>query len=289
MKSYDSYNKDDQNFYNSFKPNNTLVNMRNFNNKNDILYNNLEPNILNQDVHEVNIQIDSTDRDYKVYPNPFDMKIIFNPIADTFDKKTNTLFKGTSKPTIPIDFSNVKYIKLEYAILPRNYILKKKYTENTNNVLENVDWVYDNKKLSNERFILVDIDELYTDNSYGTNDEITRSFGTLYCDKILNEKFFYTSTYSCLKIFPSSQLGDIKSFTIRLKNSCGSKLNINNLDLTCDTPKECICDSSKFTDEQKQKCVCSYKRHPLNPDLQVFLSFKIGYLRNELNINPLKN
>ena len=68
----------------------------------------------------------------------------------------------------------------------------------------------------------------------------------------------------------------------------GKQLKNDNLDKNVKTPGYCICDDLYYKKE-KEKCICKYKRHPLNPDFQVFLSFKIGVLENELNTNPLKN
>ena len=45
-------------------------------------------------------------------------------------------------------------------------------------------------------------------------------------------------------------------------------LTYDYLDTKTDTPGTCICGSNDFSDLQKQKCVCKYPNHPLNPKLQ---------------------
>jgi len=280
------------NFYNVFKPNKNMVTMRNFRNQNDLLFNNLEEDVLHQDIHEITIQIDTADRDYKIYPNPFNFKVTFNPTPDSFDRNTKIKFKGTPKPTIPINFSNVKYIKLDHIILPQNcYLIKKFNKKNDNiNLFEKISWEYNkNKNLKNERFILLDIKELFDNSIFGTNSAINKSFCTIYTDKSINNDFFTATTLDCIKIFPTSQLGDIKTWTISFMDCKGNQLEMCDIDTKIDTPKYCICKFSKYTNKQKKKCVCKYIRHPLNPKFQIFMSFKIGVLRNELNINPLKN
>lgn len=279
------------NIYDAFRPNTNLVGMRNFKNNNDLLVNNLEPDVLNQDIFEITVQIDSTDRDTRVYPNPFDMKITFNPISDARDRRTGQLFEGTPGPTIQIDFNYVKYIKLENAVLPRNcYIKQNFYNDEKIDLVDRMVWGYDNnRKLNEERFLLMDIEEIPDDSMYGTNSAINKSFGLIYCDKIISPDFYTGTTFSSIKIFPSSNLGCIKTWTIHLMDSRGKQLVIDNIDKKCDTPGHCICKMSKYTKKQKEKCVCKYIKHPLNPKFQVFLTFKIGILRNELNINPLKN
>ena len=267
------------NFYNSFKPNETQIYMRNFKNKNDILYNNLEQNILDQQIQEYVIQIDSKDRDTKIYPNPFDMKVSFNPIGDTYDKSTNTIYKGTPKPTIPLDFSNVKYIKLENIILPRNCYLK--LDDNDTNEL-----IYDpDKKLEDQRFLLLNIDEINSNTTFGTNDNINRSFGTIFCEKIISKEHFIGHSYGCIKVFKNTELENIKTWTIKITD-CSGNIISPHIDINCNTPNYCICDNENY---DPTKCICNYKSHPLNKNFQVYMLFKIGVLCNDLNINNLKN
>jgi len=266
------------NFYNSFKPNETQIYMRNFTNKNDILYNNLEKNILDQQIQEYIIQIDSKDRDTKIYPNPFDMKVSFNPIGDTYDKSTNTTYKGTPKPTIPLDFSNVKYIKLENIILPRNCYVT--FDKDSNEL------IYDpNRKLEDQRFLLLNIDEINSNTTFGTNDNINRSFGTIFCEKIISREHFIGHSYGCIKVFKNTELENIKTWTIKITD-CSGNIISPHIDINCNTPNYCICNNKNY---DTTKCICNYKLHPLNKEFQVYMLFKIGVLCNDLNINHLKN
>jgi hypothetical protein len=58
---------------------------------------------------EYTIVVDSADRDISKYPNPFHYRVYFNPVSNTKDAY------------IYRTFENVKYIKLETAIMPRRY------------------------------------------------------------------------------------------------------------------------------------------------------------------------
>ena len=64
-------------------------------------------------LNQYGINIDSTDRDIKIYPNPFQFNIIFNG-----DKYSN-------KPVIQRKFKDIKYLKLETITLPDEYSIKK--------------------------------------------------------------------------------------------------------------------------------------------------------------------
>ena len=280
------------NLFSAFQPNKTIISQRNFKNKNDLLFNNIEHDILNQDIYEITIQIDSSDRDVSVYPNPFDMKVSFNPSPDTYDKSTGQTFKGTPKPTIPNDFSCVKYIKLDSVVLPKNYCLKKKYDKDNEklDIIKKMVWDYDpDKKLNNERYLLINIKEITNDSIYGTNCTMNSNFGTIYCDKIIGPDYYIGAPYGCIKIYKSSNLGNIKTWSIEITDSFGNIIQPVGFDKNCNTPKYCICSSSKFDNKQKEKCICKYVRHPLNPKFQIFMCFKIGVLINELNVSHLKN
>lgn len=281
-----------ENFFTAFQPNPNLVAKRNFKNNGNLLFNNIEYDVLNQDIFEIVIQIDSLDRDIKTYPNPFDMKITFNPTPDSYDKKSGTLFKGTPGPTVSKDFSYVKYVKLDSIVLPRNCYLTKKYDNESKDmdVIKKTKWDYHStKKLNHERFLLMDIKEIVDETVFGTNTPINKSFGTIYCDKLISPDYFTGTTYGCTKIYKSSSLGNIKTWSIKIKDSIGNTIEPTGIDKYCDTPKFCICKYSKYTDKQKEKCVCKYVRHPLNPKFQVFMCFKVGILINELNMSHLKN
>jgi hypothetical protein len=220
------------------------------------------------------------------------MKVSFNPSPDTYDKSTGKIFKGTPGPTIPNDFSCVKYIRLDSIVLPRNYYLKKKYDKNNEklDIIKKIVWDYDqDKKLNNERFLLINIKEITNDSNFSTNCNFDNNFGTIYCDKIISSDFYIGVPYGCKKIYKSTNLGNIKTWSIEITDSLGNIIEPYGIDKTCDTPKYCICSSQLFDDKQKEKCVCKYIRHPLNPKFQVFMCFKIGILINELNMSHLKN
>jgi len=100
-------------------------------NKPKLIYNNISDKISVDILVEYIIMIESIDRDIEKFPNPFKYKIYFNPVAQTKDAY---IYKT---------FENVKYIKLETAILPRKYsYLRKDITSNTTNVstLINTNW-----------------------------------------------------------------------------------------------------------------------------------------------------
>ena len=77
------------------------------------LYPNISENLAAENVTEYVIIIDSSDRNTSLYPNPFILKTFFNQSDDT------------TRLNIPRAFENVKFMRIENVILPRQYLLEK--------------------------------------------------------------------------------------------------------------------------------------------------------------------
>jgi len=77
------------------------------------LYPNISDNLAAENVSEYVIIIDSSDRNTTLYPNPFSLKTFFNQSDDA------------TRLNIPRVFENVKFMRIENVILPRQYLLQK--------------------------------------------------------------------------------------------------------------------------------------------------------------------
>jgi len=77
------------------------------------LYPNIADNLVSENVTEHVIIIDSSDRNTSIYPSPFILKTFFNQSDDT------------TRLNIPRAFENVKFMRIENVILPRQYLLIK--------------------------------------------------------------------------------------------------------------------------------------------------------------------
>jgi len=77
------------------------------------LYPNISDNLAAENVSEYVIIIDSSDRNTSLYPNPFILKTFFNQSDDA------------TRLNIPRVFENVKFMRIENVILPRQYLLQK--------------------------------------------------------------------------------------------------------------------------------------------------------------------
>lgn len=79
----------------------------------NILDNNINKNIKSDVIKEINLVVDSMDRDMDLYPNSFNFKVKFNP-TDV-----------EKQPYINKKLENIKSIKIDASILPNYYKLEK--------------------------------------------------------------------------------------------------------------------------------------------------------------------
>lgn len=281
----------------------------NFKNRNDLIHNNLRPVVLDEDIIEYDLFIDSKDRNYQVYPNPFSYKVTFAPLgrSSVTDKRTGEKsFLETPEPTIPNSFKNVRYIKLEEAILPIYYHLTPQ------------------KSLSNKRSLLssiynlLNIKEYDENNENSTNDIMGRSFGVLYYDSLVNDTHYFAVPANEVKLFPRDDLGNINTFTISISDPYGNVYNPKHINKNIQSAMVCTCDEEeetrrlkrekkleKFRKDQAQdttgllsllnpeeeipeepipsnNCFIHNLNHPLNPIYQNHFHFKIGVVEAHL-------
>jgi len=81
--------------------------------KPNFIHNNVTDNTTIENLIEYTVVVDSGDRNYSKYPNPFNYRVYFNPPS------------GTTDAYIHRSFENVKYIKMETGILPRKYTISR--------------------------------------------------------------------------------------------------------------------------------------------------------------------
>jgi hypothetical protein len=78
-----------------------------------LIQNNITNKTFAETLQEYSIIVDSSDRNIKKYPNPFNYRVYFNPVD------------GINDAFIPRKFNYVKYIKLDTGILPTKYYYVK--------------------------------------------------------------------------------------------------------------------------------------------------------------------
>ncbi len=104
-----SQNKYYTNVNDGYRQNLPLIDKIDYTNQNNVLHNNLADNLLSENINEYNIYIDSNDRNKDVFYSPFEFKVNFGTNVEI--------------PKIDQEFNNVKYVNLNYLILPPTNII----------------------------------------------------------------------------------------------------------------------------------------------------------------------
>lgn len=261
-----------------------IFNNHGFKNRNDLMHNNLERIILDEQIVEYHIQIDSKDRNPIIYPNPFKYTVTFQPLQNTSEVVNGKrIFQETPNPVIYQKLENVRYIVLENAILPI-----------FNHIREN-DKINLQEELPDFMYVMLNIAEYQNQtNRFSTNDALSDSFAVIYCDKKINSTHYSTWSNNGIRIFPKDNLVTINKWNISFQDPYGKDLKVYGMHKNCsDTGERCNCEPEDKGDPNdpetwKEEFIdsdCAYHnlRHPMNRLFQHHLQFRVGVVEGRLN------
>jgi len=257
-------------------------NNHNFVNNNNMLHNNLSNILLNEEIREYSVMIDSKDRNYQVYPDPFNYEVKFHPLPKSREKINGKYVTHEEPaPTINDNFTNVRYIKLEKVILPLYTKIKPVEEPNDDDEMITVWKVDTNKPLTDNLYTVLSLGE-YTDTNYrSTNDVLSDSFAIIYYDNKLNNTHFCGNTLNGTKLFPQDQLGKIDRIKISFMDPYGQPLRCDHVNKKIRSNMVCTCEDPEGDDNTD--CFKHNLFHPLNPIFQTHLHFKVGIVEPRLN------
>ena len=260
----------------------SIFNNHNFVNRGDMMHNNLQNILLNESIREYSVMIDSKDRNYQVYPDPFNYEVKFNPLPKSREKINGKYITYEEPaPTINDSFINVRYIKLETVILP--YYTKIRPFEELNDEEKPVEiWKVDTKKLlSDNLYTVLSIGEYKDVNYRSTNDVLSDSFATIYYDNRISNTHYLGYTSNGIKIFPPDQLAKIDKLKISFMDPYGRPLTCMHVNKKIKSNLECTCENPDGDEETD--CFEHNLHHPLNPIFQHHLHFKVGVVEPRLS------
>ena len=290
-----------QNFYGSFKsspshmfqqpsgklnqafsqPAYPMLDKQDFMNKGNVLYNNLGDKLLAEYVNEYKIHINSADRNIATYPSPFKMRVFLD--------------NSSQQPSLRRNFERIKYISLDWLILPKTLSVDTTHATAVPPLLFPTDSHYSNSPvpvnspvmsvLTHHKYIILKIDELSTDKNIGTSNLIDKNTFILYDDsKMGMDSVMWKSTHNTI-IFQNSLLASLSSLTFSLYDEFGNPLSI--LD---ETGKDILKNNITGTSTNFNAFVDANDNQPsvqyTNNIYQVVYSLTIGVLENELNTLP---
>lgn len=252
-----------------------------FKNPGNLLYNNLPENVLRQEVKEYSVMIDSKDRNYQVYPDPFHYEVNFCPQLRQIEYVDGRqIIHEDAMPIINSHFKNVQYIKLESAILPFYTRTKWAFDEDNEKVLH----VDTDHALTDELYLVLNLGDGYRDTNYfSTNDVLADSFATVYYDKKINNTHYATITKNGIKSFPLNNLGEIRKLRINFTDPYGVPLKCPHLNPEIKSDMRCPCHDPDVEDWEREACFRHNLSHPLHPFFQHHLVFKVGVVEARLD------
>lgn len=301
------YNMNLSNYNKAFEQNKPIIGKVDYTNNNLLLYNNVNDNLLDEQIVEYRLHIDSTDRDIKYYPDPFSFTVKLNPpgSSTTYNEETfltkikkikktkivETRFEGPPAPHINKEFKNVKYVKLENIILPQfSKIKEKNKKDKYDDCKLNDTYEFDHRyHLITDRYVSLTIKELEPEKTYSTSQNVTRlddncnpytpkiPFAFILPDKILGTSYYTGNTCYGNKIFKHNMLGNLTQLTIQFYDSMGIPLKYNDL-MTLD-------DLEQYEFDNGQEFPITDLRHPLNKKIQLCFTIVIGVVEPQINTN----
>ena len=255
-----------------------------FVNRGGMLHNNLHDILLYEEIKEYSVLIDSKDRNYQVYPNPFNYTVKFSPIPASKEKIGNRYVTHEDpNPTINEAFTNVRYVVLEDIILPfftKIKGVKKEKILDDGRVGTVKEWKVDTSRpLTEYLYIVLSINEYNDVNIRSTNDVLSDSFATIYYDYATNETHYMGTTHNGIKIFQQDQLGTITNWKINFMDPYGMPLMCKHLDKHIKSELECTCEDE---DNINPNCYRHNLNHPMNPIFQHHMHFRVGVVEPRL-------
>lgn len=264
------------NFNNNYKPSEQVIEKYNFRNNNDLVHNNVAENVMSEHIAEYQINIDSNDRAINTYPNPFRFSITFEGIGRSVDKN-NEIIEGSPSPVINRSFKNVKFIKIDYLILPRTIMLNKKDNKYNLSLDEKYELspVFGPNNLTINGYLIIRIKELGSNRILSTNNVIGNNSFVIYPDKLLGRDFVLWVPANGSRIFTNALLGNLKKLTIEILDPNGNQIAVTDSDFKEVDFRKTINPVDELTKSLKL----------LIPNLKCYLSVLLGVVENEINTN----
>ena len=265
----------------AFAQNKPLINAPDFTNQQNVLHNNLGNNLLEQQITEYKIHVDSTNRDTGTFPSPFNFKIPFGS-SSSF---------GISK-----NFSKVKYVTMDHLILPKNIAIDISRVTESPVQLYPTGSTYSSSpvsstniltSLSSNRYIIVKIDELENSEHLGTSilsDEKTFKF--IYDKNAGLDNQVWKPMHGSV-VYPSSNLFNFSRLSISLYDQFGNALKLvdeNGNNIVGTNITGLSQDYVSFVSDNSSVNSVNYT----NNVTQIALSMTIGVVENRLNTNNYK-
>ena len=180
-----------------------------------------------------------------------------------------------------IDYLRVVNGSIDYKTVYSYDIANSKYFMYSKN---------EDSQIESGRFFQLQIDELESNHDLSTGSNVNKCFSLLYPSREDNRGFNNLDTLDTDKIYKFSDLKNVSSLTIKIKDCVGdlldNKFTLNNFNLdNRNNPKNIINNNDTSNDiyNNSFRSASKYIRHPLSWNMQAQLIFNIGEVKIEQN------
>jgi hypothetical protein len=253
-----------------------MINRVDFRNPGNLIHNNLGDNIQAERISEYTIWIDGNDRSKNIFKNPFCFITSFGGINTSTSKGTY----GTPGPFLQKKFKNVKYIKLNYAIIPRTNII------DISGISPNFEYTLGNNdtNLDSDKFLILRIKEIKNNKMLSTNDNVIDDCFILYPDRLMGTNHSMWIPTNDSRVYPNSSLFNLDRMTISIEDSGGNQLEVlDDSGNTLDVPNLLTTLTENKT--SNDPILINFKN--IEKALQINIELIIGVV--ELEMNTLTN
>lgn len=131
-----------------FETNKPIMFMPDTKNKHETLYDNLNENLLKESLKEYRLNIDSIDRDIRIYPDPFNYIVTLGPVTNSGISDSNLISKSSSiKSDLKAEMKNQK---------KKSQNIQKNYLEQEEKRLAQLEYRNDNTELNQNEQLVFD-------------------------------------------------------------------------------------------------------------------------------------
>jgi hypothetical protein len=291
-------NQNINNFNTAFRSNGPVIEKQDYRNRNNLIHNNINENLLVEQIIEYTLNIDSMDRSLVAYPNPFNFSVTFGGHGPTVDKQTfvrknvnisnkqnvdnfevqNIKYEGTPGPVINRKFKNVKFFRLDYIILPKTNIIKlidpsQNSISSSECILDSCLSTIDTDRLAKKyKYLVLRIREISCDNILGTNRYLENDTFILYPDKIMGSDHIMWLPTTGSRTYKNSSLENLNKLTFEILTPKGELLYV------LDTNGNAV---NINTLGDSQSCL----KNCIEETIQCTIALILGVIENELNTN----
>lgn len=228
-------------------------------------------------IKEYTVLIDSKDRNYQVYPDPFHYTVTFNPLPATRELVNGEyVYHETPTPVINKDLRQIKYVKLEHVIMPKYRLIWN--VRNEDGYCQ--EQVFVHKPITDNLYTVLSFGRDFIDENYAsTNDVLADSFATIYYDSDANATHYNAKISNGVKIFPPNRLGSLNKIHVDFMDPYGEQITCPHVDKNILSPMICTCHDPEG-DVGNTDCFKHNLRHPLNPIFQHHIQLKVGVVES---------